>query len=104
MVVAMAAVAAAIAACGEAEPPPVNGVVIPFPADGNQYRMSEVCQALQEQGYEVKGTLHHRFGPDSFEALLDALPSLARGPVENYLRDGLAVEVEVRSLCGALNR
>lgn len=98
---ATSAAIAAVAACAQNTPP--DGVVIPFPEEGRQYRMSEVCQHLQGQGYEVKGTLTHEFGPEAFEDLLENIPSLARKPLENYLDDGIRVEVEIRSLCEALN-
>ena len=85
-------------------PTPVPGVVIPFPAEGRQYRMSEVCLHLQDQGYEVMGTVDHRFAPEDLDELLDNVPALARKPLENYLADGLTVTIEVRSLCEALNK
>ena len=66
--------------------------------------MSEVCLHLQDRGYEVKGTIDHRFGPEDFDELLDNVPALARKPLENYLGDGVTVTVEVRSLCEALNK
>ena len=94
----------AVAACASAEPAPVNGIVIPFPEEGNQYRMSEVCAHIEAAGYNVKGTLHHTFGPEAFDDVLDGIPALARRPLENYLKDGLAVSVEVQSLCQALNQ
>ena len=104
-VMALCAIFVAATACSQPvlTPTPVSGVVVPFPEEGNQYRMSEVCEHLQAKGYEVKGTLTHEFGAESFEDLLEAIPSLARGPVENYLGEGLRVEVEIRSLCEALN-
>ena len=99
-------------ACFSPDPEPIvipplfiepQGVVIPYPEEGNQYRMSEVCGSLQEQGYDVMGTLTHTFGEDDFDSVLENIPSLARKPVENYLRDGLSIEVELGSLCQALN-
>ena len=91
-------------ACGSAEPEPVDGIVLPYPADGSQYRMSEVCQHIRDNGYDVRGTIQHTFSADDFDDLLEQIPRLARAPIENYLSNGLVVEVEVRSLCGVLNR
>ena len=84
-------------------PQPPTGVVLPFPEEGQQYRMSEVCEQIQAQGYEVKGTLTHDFNAESFEDILEKVPALARKPLENYLSDGLTVQVEIKSLCEALN-
>ena len=85
-------------------PTPVPGVLLPLPEDGSQYRMSEVCRAIEDADYDVRGTLHHTFDADDFSGLLENLPSLARRPVENYIGDGVRIEIEVRDLCGALNR
>ena len=85
-------------------PTPVPGVLLPLPEDGSQYRMSEVCRAIEGDGYDVRATLHHTFDADDFSGLLDNLPSLARRPVENHIGDGISIEIEVRDLCGALNR
>ena len=85
-------------------PTPVPGVLMPLPEDGIQYRMSEICQHVRAENYDVKGTLHHNFDADDFSGLLDALPGLARRPVENYIGDGIRVEIEIRDLCGALNQ
>ncbi len=93
-----------VAACVSVEPAQVNGIVLPYPEQGNQYRMSEVCAHIEAEGYNVKGTLHHTFGPDAFADALDDIPTLARRPLENYLENGLAVSIEVQSLCQALNR
>ena len=92
-----------VSACAEPEPAPVDGVVLPYPASGQQYGISELCQHLQGDGYDVKGTLSHTFQPSDFADLLEQLPALVRGPVESYLADGLTVEVEVQSLCRATN-
>jgi len=98
-------------ACSEPEPEiivvtptPVPGVLLPLPEDGSQYRMSEVCRHIEAGGYDVKGTFTYAFEPDDFSGLLENLPALARTPVENYLSDGLRIEVEARDLCSALNR
>lgn len=89
-------------ACAGAPAP--TGVVIPFPEEGQQYRMSEVCEHLQAQGYEVKGTINHDFDAESFVEMLEKVPALARKPLENYLSEGLTVQIEIQSLCGALNK
>ena len=104
LIILAAALSAACAAPAAPTPTPVQGVVLPFPEEEKQYRMSEVCQHLEDQGYDVKGTITHQFGPEDFEELLERIPALARTPVENYLSEGLMVEVEIQGLCGALNR
>ena len=86
-------------ACGSDEP---DGIVVPHPADGSQYRISELCVHIRDNGYDVRGTIQHTFRAEEFAALLEQLPSLVRGPVENYLSNGLVVEVEVGSLCGVV--
>ena len=85
-------------------PTPVPGVVIPFPEEGRQYRMSEVCLHLQGRGYEVMGTIDHRFAPEDFDELLDNVPALSRKPLKNYFEDGVTVTIEIRSLCETLNK
>ena len=105
--VAAVALLLSIACAAPPAPPPTaeppTGVVIPFPEEGQQYRMSEVCEHLQAEGYEVKGTITHDFDAESFEELLEKVPALARKPLENYLSEGLTVQIEIQSLCGALN-
>ena len=93
-----------ILACGAATPQPPEGVLLPYPEEGKQYRMSEVCSHLESQGYSVKGTVHHTVDADDLSGLLERIPSLARRPVENYIGDGIGIELEVLGLCKALNR
>jgi hypothetical protein len=97
--------------CSDAEPEvrivtqtaiPPAGVLLPYPEEGKQYRMTEVCEALTRHGYEVRATLRHTFGADVFEPLLEEVPGLVRKPLENYLSDGLSAEFEIQSLCQAL--
>ena len=64
---------------------PDGGVLLPYPQDGQQYRMRALCAHLEEDGYNVRGTLTHTIGIDDLGGLLDNMPSLARGTVENYL-------------------
>ena len=97
--------AAVLVACSSAASTPqtVNGIVLPYPDDGRQYRMSEVCQHVLAEGYDVRGTLHHTIEPDDLEGLLDLILALVRSQVESYLGDAVMVELEIRSLCEALN-
>lgn len=81
-----------------------DGVLLPYPQEGQQYRMSELCSHLEEGGYNVRGTLTHTIEAEDLGGLLDNLPSLARGTVENYLGDGITVQLEIRNLCAVLNR
>ena len=96
-------------ACGSSTPAPTptpappDGVLLPYPEEGKQYRMSEVCQHLEEQGYNVKGTVQYKVYADNLSGLLELIPALVREPIENYLEDGVGIEIEVRSLCKALN-
>ena len=100
----MALVVIAMAACsGESAPPTPSGVGLPFPEQGQQYRLSEVCESLQGQGYDVRGTLDYTVTAEDLSGLLERLPALARAPVEGYLDDGVRVRLEIRSLCNALN-
>lgn len=105
LIIAALAMTVACAAPPAPTPTPVQGVVIPYPeeTEGKQYRMSEVCQHLQDQGYNVKGTMTHQFEPEDFKELLEKIPALARKPVENYIRDGVIVQIEINSLCKTLN-
>ena len=91
----------ATAAC-QSQPTPAGSVLLPPPQDGSQYRMTELCQHVRNSGYDVKGTLHHTFGPADFTGLLDAIPSPVRAPVENYLGNGLRVQAEIKGLCNTL--
>ena len=84
-------------------PTPISGVLLPYPEEGEQYRMSEVCQHLEEQGYNVKGTVHHKVYADDLSGLIALVPTIVREPFENYLANGVGIEIEVRSLCQALN-
>ena len=102
-VFALAACTSQDAAPPQATPTPA-GVVLPFPEQGKQYRMSEVCAHLQGQGYEVQGTLDYLVDAEDLSPLLESLPALARRPVENYLSDGILLTIEIRSLCEALNK
>ena len=94
--------AIALAACTSRAAP--TGVTIPFPEEGSQYRLSELCQHLQTQNYDVRGTLTHTLDAEDLGGVLDNLPALARRPVENYLQDGVRVEFEITGLCHTLNR
>ena len=89
--------------CTTSSAPP-EGVLLPYPEQGQQYRMSELCEHLQSDGYDVRGTIHHTVYADDLAILLDNLPSLARTPVENYLDRGIAIELEIGGLCHTLNR
>ena len=89
-------------ACQAAEAEPPDGVLLPYPGDGNQYTMTELCGHLADSGYNVKGAVDYRVGPDAFADLLDNLPALARGPVEGYIGDGIAISLEIGGLCNAL--
>ena len=101
----LAGIAALSIACAAPEPATTpQGVVLPYPAQGDQYRMSELCGHLESQGYDVRGTLHHTITLDDVGGVVDNLPSLARRRIENYFEDGVRVSMEIRSLCGALNR
>ena len=104
MLIVVGSVVALACASSAPTPAPPDGVLLPYPEEGRQYRMSEVCQHLEEQGYNVKGTVHHKVYADDLSGLLELIPALVRGPIENYLEDGVGIEIEVRSLCQALNK
>ena len=80
-----------------------EGVVLPYPEEGNQYRMSEVCQYLQNEGYDVRGVVNYTVYPDDLEDLLDTIPPLVRTPIETYLNNGVTIEFEANGLCNTLN-
>ena len=65
--------------------------------------MSEVCESLQGQSYDVRGTLDYTVTLEDLSGLLERLPALARSPVEGYLGAGVLLQLEIRSLCNALN-
>ena len=90
--------------CSASDAPPPDGVLLPYPEQGQQYRMSEICQHLQNDGYDVRGTITHVVYADDLSALLDNLPSLVRTPVENYLDNGVSLEFEITGLCNTLNK
>ena len=78
-------------------------MVLPFPEQGQQYLLSEVCASLQGQGYDVRGTLDYTVTAEDMSGLVERLPALARAPVEGYLDEGVRLRLEIRSLCEALN-
>ena len=72
-VVALVGILALAIACEtQAEKP--EGVLIPFPEKGNEYRMSELCLHLQTQGYDVRGTIDHTIDGESIAGLLTDVP------------------------------
>lgn len=101
-IIALMSLTLALISCATS-PEPVNGVLLPYPEEGTQYRMSEICQHLQARSYDVRGTIHHQVDADDLSGLLELIPSLVRQPVENYIGDGIGIEIEIRSLCNALN-
>ena len=105
----IAVMALAITGCGPraAQPPtatPVDGIVLPYPEDGNQYRISEICKYLEAESHDIRGTIHHTVDADDLSGVLDKVPSLARKPVENYIGDGVLVTFEINGLCRTFNR
>ena len=80
-----------------------EGVVLPYPEEGNQYRMSEVCQYLQNEGYDVHGVVNYTVYSDDIEDLLNIIPPLVRGPIETFLNNGVTIEFEANSLCNPPN-
>ena len=88
----------AVAACSS-EP---DGVVRPYPAQGNQYTLSELCQHLQNQGYDAKGTLDFTVTSGHLGPVLDPMPAAVKVVAQAFLSSGLPVQVEVQSLCASL--
>ena len=80
-----------------------DGVLLPYPEDGQQYRVSELCAHLEEGGYNVRGTLNHTVYADDLGELLDLIPSFLKGPVEDYLEGGVTIQLEIMDLCAAFN-
>ena len=81
-----------------------EGVAIPLPEDGSSYRMSEICQHIEAEGYDVRATLDYNLLPSDVAEVLDNIPAMVRGPVENYFAQGVRLSIEVDDLCNALNR
>ena len=84
----------------EVEP---DGVLLDYPAQGNQYRITELCGELKDAGYDVSGAYTHLISKDDLSSLIEDLPSLARKPVEAIIGNGIQVKLDVRDLCYIVN-
>ncbi len=72
-----------------------GAVVIPEPRDGTRYyEVSEICQYIGNEGYDIKGTVQHPVGVDDLAGILDRLPGGDRSMAE-YIIIGVGIEVEV---------
>ena len=64
------------------------------------YEVSEICQYIGNEGYDIKGTVQHPVGVDDLAGILDRLPARDRSIAEHIIIEvGIEVEVDLEGLC-----
>lgn len=91
MVVAMAV------GCTQAAPE--GSWFMPPPEDGAQYRITEMCDLILDEGYDISGSIGYTVTADDL-GILDDLPALVRGPAEAAIGDGIQMTLRINGLCG----
>ena len=78
---------------------PDDAWIIDGPANGEQYRITEICDLLQAEGYDIGGSLGYTVTADDLGFLLDDLPGLVRGATEVAIGDGVRLTLQLDGLC-----
>lgn len=90
MVVAMAV------GCTQAAPE--GSWFMPPPEDGAQYRITEMCDLIVDEGYDISGSIGYTVTADEL-GILDDLPVLVRAPAEAAIGDGIQLNLQLNGLC-----
>lgn len=73
--------------------------VLAKPQAVDSYTLTEICQHVDDAGYEVSGTVNYTITADTLKPLTDDLPGIVRGTVAAAIGEGIVTEVAFNDLC-----